>query len=147
MRELDYASQQQVQLKDFYHLEIDAETGRRGQSDENIKIYQVDAPDRYRKRPQAPAHRDVPPPSHVPPHPRQPPPSHMAPFYDERHHVGHGYGPDPRHGPPSVRPGGYGGHSHYGEHHMGHAGVEGRSGLQSQSFLDEFGHGNSILLN
>ena len=36
--------------KDSYHLEIDAETGRQGMADENIKIYQVDAPDRVKRR-------------------------------------------------------------------------------------------------
>ena len=37
-------------MKNSYHLEIDAETGRQGLADENIKIYQVDAPDRVKKR-------------------------------------------------------------------------------------------------
>lgn len=37
-------------MKDSYHLEIDAETGRAGLADENIKIYQVDAPDRFKKQ-------------------------------------------------------------------------------------------------
>lgn len=31
-------------LRDSYHLEIDAESGRVGLPDENITIYQVDAP-------------------------------------------------------------------------------------------------------
>jgi len=31
-------------LRDSYHLEIDAESGRQGLPDENITIYQVDAP-------------------------------------------------------------------------------------------------------
>ena len=30
---------QSDQMKDSYHLEIDAETGRQGLADENIKIY------------------------------------------------------------------------------------------------------------
>jgi len=38
------------EMKNSYHLEIDAETGRRGMADENIKIYQVDAPDRVKKK-------------------------------------------------------------------------------------------------
>ena len=36
-------------MKESYHLEIDAETGRSGLPDENIKIYQVDAPDKVKR--------------------------------------------------------------------------------------------------
>jgi len=36
-------------LRDTYHLEIDAETGREGLPSEHIKIYQVDAPDQAKK--------------------------------------------------------------------------------------------------
>ena len=36
-------------MKNSYHLEIDAETGRHGMADEKIKIYKVDAPDRVKK--------------------------------------------------------------------------------------------------
>lgn len=39
-------------MRDSYHLEIDAETGRQGLADENIKIYQVDAPEIFKKRTQ-----------------------------------------------------------------------------------------------
>jgi len=45
----DYSTPSQ-DMKNSYHLEIDAETGRQGLADENIKIYQVDAPDRVKKR-------------------------------------------------------------------------------------------------
>lgn len=40
----------QETVQESYHIEIDAETGREGQADENIKIYQVDAPDSFKKR-------------------------------------------------------------------------------------------------
>jgi hypothetical protein len=36
--------------KDLYHLEIDAETGRKQLPDEKITIYSVEAPEKYKKK-------------------------------------------------------------------------------------------------
>ena len=52
----EYHSQGEV-IKETYHLEIDAETGRQGLADENIKIYQVDAPNPNRRRGQKSAQK------------------------------------------------------------------------------------------
>ena len=46
----DYSANSHAEeMKESYHLEIDAETGRQGLPDENIKIYQVDAPDKVKR--------------------------------------------------------------------------------------------------